>query len=660
MFTVKPRAPWFNGSILSARRDLRQYERRWKTSRLEIQRQMYLTKRTQYNRTLDNARAAYYRSKIQNVPNQRQLFSVIDDLVGERKSTASLLPRHNDAGVLANQFADFFSGKIRKIREQLSDSNQLDTHGTTPSHSFSQFRPVTELDISEIILSMKTKSCAIDPIRTDTLKSCLSDTGILPFIVSLVNSSLYSGSVPDRFKRAIVHPLLKKSGLDFHNFSNFRPVYNLPFISKVLEKAVMYQLDDYLQEFGLYAKFQSAYRKFHSTETALLRVYNDILLSLDKRKEVVLVLLDLSAAFETIDHSVLISRMSNRFGVTGVVLDWLKSYLNDRHQFVSVDNVLSHPSSLLYGVPQGSILGPLLFTLYTSPIENIIQSHGLDCMFYADDTQVYLTCSRAQNSVDSIEKCIQDVSRWMSANKLVLNERKTEIVHFHSKFKDVNELVSLNIGSATVNCCDSVRNLGIYFDSVLSMDTHISKVSQSVSFSLYRISRIRKFLSQSCTERLIHAFVTSRLDYCNSILYGLSDSLIRRLQLLQNSAARLVARSRINKHITPVLYDLHWLPISQRIKFKILVITFKILHGSAPLYVSEILTKWTPSRCTRQAVNEIRFKEPSYNTEFYGARAFAVAAPRLWNKLPISIRMKPTMESFKSSLKTHLFQQYFI
>jgi hypothetical protein len=484
-------------------------------------------------------------------------------------------------------------------------------------------------------------------------------TVLLPFIVSIVNSSLESGIVPDRFKQAIIRPLLKKPGLDPNVLSNYRPVSNLHFIGKVLEKVVLAQLDEYLSDFNLYGKMQSAYRKAHSTETALLRVYNDFLTSIDKGKEVVLVLLDLSAAFDTIDHRILVSRLSNDYGITGVVLSWFESYLSGRFQSVSIGNVSSSQSPLLFGVPQGSILGPVLFTLYTAPLETIIRSYGLDFMLYADDTQLYLTCSKAKDNVSIIEDCVNNISNWMKENKLAMNNEKTEVIHFHSKFRSTEVLNHLQVAESLVFTAQSVRNLGAYFDSVLSFEFNVSKICQSISFSLYRIGRIRKFLSRTDTERLIHAFVSSRLDYCNSLLYNIPTPLIRRLQLLQNSAARLVTRTRLNEHITPILRDLHWLPVYQRTKFKILVIVFKILHGQAPLYLCDLLTLWTPTRTTRQATSELRFIEPTYCTEYYGSRSFSVAAPRLWNKLPLAIRTAPTIDSFKSSLKTFLFREHF-
>jgi hypothetical protein len=277
-------------------------------------------------------------------------------------------------------------------------------------------------------------------------------------------------------------------------------------------------------------------------------------------------------------------------------------------------------------------------------------------MIYADDTQLYFTCKSASIGKTAIENCIIEIREWMAANPLVLNDDKTEVVNFHSKFRTPSEFSTISVGSDDIVPSDSVRNLGFYFDSVISLSSHVSSVCKSASFALYRIGRIRRFLDRTSTERLIHALITSRLDYCNSILIHTPDYLIARLQRIHNSAARLICRTRKHEHITPILISLHWLPVAQRIHYKVLVISYKILNNEAPAYLSDLITRCQPKRTTRSE-KEIRLTEPRYKQEFYGKRAFSVAAPRLWNSIPNSIREAPSLQSFQSMLKTYLFRQ---
>ena len=191
------------------------------------------------------------------------------------------------------------------------------------------------------------------------------------------------------------------------------------------------------------------------------------------------------------------------------------------------------------------------------------------------------------------------------------------------------------------------------------MTRQVSEICKSASYSLWKIGRIRQYLDKKSAEKLIHAFVTSKLDYCNSVLIGMPNVQLTRLQSIQNSAARLVMRAQRHDHITPILHDLHWLPVSQRITFKVLLIVFKALHGMAPAYISDLLTPYAPSRTLRSSQSNL-LSTPSFRTKFYGSRAFSVAAPSLWNALPASLRAAPSLACFKTGLKTHLFNQHFI
>ena len=232
----------------------------------------------------------------------------------------------------------------------------------------------------------------------------------------------------------------------------------------------------------LHEERQSAYRKFHSTETALLRVQNDILCSLDQNKATVLVMLDLSAAFDTIDHNTLLGRLKNHFGITGKPLEWMKSYLCDRYQTVCIDGELSKPVLMNYSVPQGSVLGPKNYIMYTKPVGAICRKHQLQHHFYADDSQLYMAfkpedCVSRDETLQRIEACLKDILHWMKDNLLKLNADKTEVILFVPKRNaSTAENLTVTVGDAVIKPSSMVRNLGAMLDSHLDMDKHVNSV----------------------------------------------------------------------------------------------------------------------------------------------------------------------------------------
>ena len=378
----------------------------------------------------------------------------------------------------------------------------------------------------------------------------------------------------------MVRLILKKNGLDTF-FKNCRPVSNLSFNSKVTERAAFLQIDNHMKKHDLYPSPQSAYRKNHSTETALLKVTNDILMEMNSQHAVLLVLLDLSTAFDTIDHSVLLRRLQTSFGISGAPLDCFKLHLSARSQRVSIPGALTDSLPLNWGVPQGSCLGPLLYIIYSSKTFNIIERHLQNSYCYADDSQIYFSfklddLSSQQNAITAMQNCTDDIRSWMEHDKLLLNKEKTVflVIGTRQQLSKVN-ISSITVGNSAVMKSSVVRNLGSYIDDKLTMNSHINKVCNASFYYLHNIRRIRIHQSQDSSETLIHAFVSNRLDYRNSLLYGLPQLQIDKIQRVQNAAVRLIFEQPKFCHITPVLSQLHWLPIKYRIEFKILLMSFK-------------------------------------------------------------------------------------
>ena len=441
------RAPWFNSNTRALKQTLRRLERKWRSNNLE---EFYIAWKdgfVAYKKALHKARAAYYSSLIEeNKNNHRFVFSTVARLTQSHSSTEPSIP----LTLSSDDFINFFVNKITSIREKMdhllphigTDSSFSTRALEAPGAQLDSFSPIDLPELTSLVSSSKPSTCQLDPIPTKLFKDVFPL--INSSILTQINLSLLTGYVPQTFKIAVIKPLLKKATLDPDILANYRPISNLPFVSKILEKAVANQLCEYLRINGLFEDFQSGFRLNHSTETALVKVSNDLLLASDNGLVSLLVLLDLSAAFDTIDHNILLQRLEQTLGITGAALCWFKSYLSDRFQFVHVNDKASLQTKVNCGVPQGSVLGPILFTLYMLPLGNIIRKHNIHFHCYADDTQLYLSMRPDEiNQVVQLQECLRDIKSWMTCNFLLLNSETSLYSALNTSEK--NFLITLSL-----------------------------------------------------------------------------------------------------------------------------------------------------------------------------------------------------------------------
>ena len=353
-------------------------------------------------------------------------------------------------------------------------------------------------------------------------------------------------------------------------------------------------------------------------------------MEMNSQHAVLLVLLDLST--DTVDHSVLLHR-----------LVWFKSFLSARSQRVSIPGALFDSLPLDWGVPQGSCLGPLSYIIYSSKLFNIIERHPPNSHCYADDSQIYLSfkpydLSIQHDAITAIQNCIDDIRSWMEHDKL-LSDEKTQFLVIGTGWQLSKVNISLiTVGNSVIIRSSVVRNLGSYIDDKLSMNSHINKVCNASFYYLHNIRWIRKHLSRHSSETLIHAFVSSWLDYCNSLLYELPQ---------QNAAARLMFEQPKFCHITPVLSQLHWLPIKYCIEFKILLMTFKAIHGMVPDYIiCKLLSQRKSTGYSLRSSKKVVLEVPcSEILPTLGGTALCYAAPKLWNNLSSKISSNDSVKS---------------
>lgn len=296
-----------------------------------------------------------------------------------------------------------------------------------------------------------------------------------------------------------------------------------------------------------------------------------------------------------------------------------------------------------------------------APIADIAIQAGVSHHMYADDNQLYVSFNPYKEStlvLDNIQTCIMSIKAWMQSNMLKLNDSKTEYIVFGSPhFMRQLTIPNLQVGTSVIESSDKVKNLGATFDSCLTMENFVLDKVRSSLFYLKNIKRIRPCLTQETAKTLVHAFVITRLDYANSLLYGIRSDLVKKLQVVQNYAARLIYQTSRYHSALPLFKTLHWLPVETRVTFKILVLVHKCLIGQGPSYLTDLLQWKKPTRNLRSY--DCKLLENSRSVNSFGDRAFYICAPKLWNKLPFCIRNIEDHKQFKKDLKTHFCGDYY-
>ena len=561
-----------------------------------------------------------------------------------------------------SSFAVFFKDKIEKVRKLTSNLKKpaVKKCALDGTKFLSQFSICNEDDVKKIVLASPAKSCCLDCIPTNIFKKFIDI--FLPFLNSFINLCLSSSSFPKTFKHAIVSPRLKKACLDKNDIANYRPVSNLSFLSKLIERIAAKQLLSHLTLNNLMPECQSGYRNFHSTETALLDVSSELFAATDAQNVSLLALLDMSSAFDCVDHTLLLEKLSCSFGIEGTVAKWFESYLSERTQQIVYSNELSEIQNISFGVPQGSVLGPVLFLLYTADVFDIVEKFNFKSHAFADDIQIIASCPALsfQNLVDKMILCLSEIDVWMATNRLKLNQCKTQLLpigtwHQTSKIN----FDSISVGGLDINFCFSATSLGFTFDSCLTMHEHIKALTSKCSFQLRKLRTVRQYLNEDTMKSLVHAFVHSRIDYCNSLFYGLSNKSITRLQSIQNQAAKVVVGGLKFDHVGPIFRDLHWLSVEKRIIFKIATLMYKCMNGLAPAYLRNKCKPRVLSLSHHQLrSNELNFLTVPSTRLKIGSRDFSVVGPAVWNSLPHGLRQPGLLYArFRKELKAYLFDQ---
>lgn len=615
-----------------------------------------------YNKLLRLARKKHYEGKFREFyRNIKKTWDTAREALGSRKVKVGIpnyFREENNVikgnGNIAGAFNKFFSSIGSELASRVSESTKhfRDFMGDRVVNEF-VFAPVTPQTLIKTARELAPKtSTGPDNLSSKMLKE------VLPLLVHplchLFNLSFQTGYIPPRFKIAKVIPIFKSG--DQHLFTNYRPISLLSSISKLLEKIVARQMHGFLSVNNILFKHQYGFRKGHSTTHAVLQFLDKIHEALNKETpEFTLgIFLDLKKAFDTVDHKILIEKL-NHYGFRGIAKDWFHNYLTGRYQYVSIEEVDSQREQITYGVPQGSVLGPILFLLY---INDLSRTTRFSSFLFADDTTFNISSSSIDNLFTISNQELDKIASWCKCNKLTINVSKTKYILFRHKNMNVPDSDNiLKIGDERIERVgydlaeNNFKFLGHIIDEHLSWKHHMRHVQNKIASSNYLLARAKHFLPQNIKHILYNALIRPHLEYGVLAWGGVGKSHLDGIVKLQKKAIRNVAGERYNSHTAPLFLSLGELNFEDLFKYNSAVFMYKYNKNLLPSSFNNMFTPCNPPNRTNSykiVRNRISYLN-QYPTSFL---------PKTWNSINLSLKEATSLSIFKRQLKNNFLEAY--
>ena len=534
-----------------------------------------------------------------------------------------------------NNFNEFFSSVALRLEENLPATNSSPVHFLTDRvEDTLNFNLVTEDECHVLISKLKLTKCDIDTIPVHIFKKV--SVYLVPPLTKLINSSFATRCFPDALKVAKLSPIFK--GGDRTNPTNYRPIASLPFLSKIFERALFNRISNFTVEHSIISKSQYGFRSGVSTLDALINLTECAYESLNSKKHQVSVLLDLRKAFDVVNHGVLCLKLEH-YGIRGAALDLLKSYLLDRKHFIKFNNVKSNYEITNIAVPQGSILGPLLFLFYINDLPTLTNNSQIQ--LFADDTVVSFSHHNFNYLTSIMNEELNTISEWMSSNRLTLNSEKSHALVFSNR---TYEQRSIDLCSNPINCVESSKYLGIIFDNRFRFKNHIDYVKSKISKFTGILYRLRKYFPLETCLNYYYAFVYPYLSYCIEIWGGACESHLSPLIIQQKRIIRIIGNARFSDHSSPIFYDLKLLKLQDIYNFKIAIYMYNNSDQFLPRHTLNTRSRNLP------VSNFHRLSQTQKAISYHG--------PKIWCSIPHDIRMSQSVKIFKRRIKEFYIDKY--
>ena len=614
----------------------------WKEMKKLVKRETFIQKKNFYSKRVED-----------NKNNPDKLWKIIKEIApsnfGNRKEETKMDKEMLDR--LNTHFAETGNRIQHQIEEENKNSkmdieNKVDTN-RRPVSRLENIKNTTEDEIKKIVKKLNSnKATGIDEIPVKVIKLGI-DILAKPLTI-LINKILNVGKFPQDFKTALVTPAHKKG--DKNKLDNYRPLSVLPVISKLAEYIIKDQLYDYLEVNNIIAKEQHAFRNYHSTTTCLLKLTEDVRNGLDNGMATGVLAIDLSKAFDAINHSILIAKLRD-IGINGHLLDLICDYLSNRTQFVKYEEMISNKQSLTHGVPQGSILGPLLFTIYINDLKETIKTCNI--LSYADDTTVYYASKHASNIQVAINNDIKNMEKWFVKNKMKLNEMKTEFMVIHPQNTTRKfEKIHIKMKGRVIDISDTLKILGITMTNNLKWDKHVNGIIRTCKYHLRAFRRAAKYINIDEKKILYNSCLASRLAYGDVVWKETTLTQKKRLQVIQNQAARAILTKKPRDSAKPLLKELGWMNLEDKRNLHGQVMLHKIKNGKAPKSLQEMLQRYERPQENDTRQGRSSYFIPTYRTNSM-ASSFYISTIKQWNKVPPEIRETKETLNFKSKLNAY-------